>query len=103
MTNNTNIQSLIENLEISVAQAEHKPGDWASSPTQMGGVVTKKDLDNYLINFMSSTEGNGFPKPWASFNYKRDGWLAIQAVNALPSLLAYIKQLEQGKSHERES
>lgn len=36
--------------------------------------------------------------PWAHFSYKRDSWLAVAAVNALPQLMALIAENERLKT-----
>lgn len=37
-------------------------------------------------------------EPWAHFSYKRDSWLAVAAVNALPQLMALIAENERVKA-----
>ena len=98
------IHDLIASLESSIRTAEHQPGDWASSPDTMGAIVSKSQLDRYWESVMKAMKDTRTDRTqieaWAKFDHKRDSWLAIQAVNALPKLLAYIKQLEGEKNHE---
>ena len=39
-------------------------------------------------------------EPWAHFSYKRDSWLAVAAVNALPQLMALIAEVERLRTAE---
>lgn len=58
-------------LDLAIAEAEHKPGDWKADP----GMICA---------------------PWARFSYARDGQLAMAAVNALPVLMGAVRgQLAQ--------
>lgn len=79
---------LIEKLTNAIERAEHKPGQWDYTITMMGGVTTRKaDLLDSLKN------GDG-EKPFGSFSHKRDAWLAIEAVNALPTLMSEVQRLK---------
>ena len=90
------IQDLIATLESSMRSAHHPPGEWASSPNEMGAVVTRSTMIHFWQKATSEQDDKPTPEPaWAHFHYKRDGWLAIEAVNALPKLIEYIRHLEQ--------
>ena len=71
----------IEELRGAIEIAEHKPGDWARNPMAMGSVCTAEEARNWSL-------APELIKGFAGFSYKRDGWLAESAVNALPALLA---------------
>lgn len=73
---------LLARLQRAIDEAEHKPGQWAGSITEMGGVCTPGDT---LIS------------NWGNFSFKRDAWLAIAAVNALPELMDRLRRTEQGE------
>lgn len=81
------IEQLKVDLQTAIQQAEHKPGDWSQTAQSMGGICCPGE--KFQI-------GKPWPKeePWAQFSYKRDSWLAVAAVNALPALLAEIERLE---------
>lgn len=81
------IEQLKADLQTAIQQAEHKPGDWSQTAQSMGGICCPGE--KFQI-------GKPWPKeqPWAHFSYKRDSWLAVAAVNALPGLLAEIERLE---------
>lgn len=72
-------------LRRAIEEAEHKPGEWATTVTQMGGICTKGTA---LLSMPPKED------VWASFSYKRDSWLAVGAVNALPALLDRLEQAE---------
>jgi len=82
------INDLISMLESGIRDAEHKPGNWASSPNEMGGIVSRSDLNPLEIIQSLNVQS------WAHFSYKRDSWLAVMAVNALPVLIEHIRKLE---------
>lgn len=81
------IDKLTADLQVAIQQAEHKPGDWAQTAQSMGGVCCPGEP--FQI-------GKPWPQeePWAQFSYKRDSWLAVAAVNAIPGLLAEIDRLK---------
>ena len=80
------IEQLKVDLQTAIQQAEHKPGDWSQTAQSMGGICCPGE--KFQI-------GKPWPKeaPWAQFSYKRDSWLAVAAVNALPGLLKEIERL----------
>lgn len=73
---------LLASLQRAIDGAEHKPGQWAGSITEMGGVCTPGDT---LIS------------NWGNFSFKRDAWLAIAAVNALPDLMERVRSAEKSE------
>jgi hypothetical protein len=80
--------SLVEvlaNLKRCIAEAEHKPGQWVSARSQMGGISTESRAPASDSSQHTSLDREHC---WASFSHKRDGWLAVAAVNALPTLIA---------------
>ncbi|WP_449103785.1 hypothetical protein [Pseudomonas veronii] len=83
MTQHNEQYSLAESLARAIEQAEHKPGQWSTTAQSMGGICNP--VEKFQI-------GRPWPKeePWASFSYKRDSWLAVAAVNALPELMALL-------------
>lgn len=78
---------LLEQLELAISQAEHKPGEWAGTIQSMGGICSSS---------APSITMNAFPdeNAWANFSYKRDAWLAVAAVNALPELIERVRGAE---------
>ncbi|MHA6160994.1 hypothetical protein ACX3X6_08830 [Pseudomonas sichuanensis] len=80
------IEQLKVELRTAIQQAEHKPGDWSQTAQSMGGICCPGEKFQF---------GKPWPKeaPWAQFSYKRDSWLAVAAVNALPGLLKEIERL----------
>lgn len=87
MSDNAKLKELAEALKRAIEQAEHKPGEWAGTAQSMGGICCPG------VPFQI---GKPWAKeePWASFSYKRDSWLAVAAVNALPRLLGLIADNE---------
>lgn len=75
-------------LESRINAAEHPPGTWADNRQRMGSICTKT---NHALSLLAIENG------WASFNFKRDGWLAVEAVNALPELIARVRSSEAGE------
>ncbi len=76
---------LLASLERAIERAEHQPGQWAETRMSMGGVCSKQDglrLDE---------------DRWGSFSHKRDAWLAVAAVNALPELMERVRGAERGE------
>lgn len=79
------LADLLMKLRRCIDDAEHKPGQWASARSQMGGISsastrpTGADVAHLLGTLKESS--------WAGFSYKRDSWLAVEAVNALPALM----------------
>lgn len=73
-------------LRRAIEQAEHKPGEWATSGLAMG-VAVKAGTESLSAGTgaiaLTVQEGQRV----GAFPYKRDGWLAVEAVNALPELL----------------
>lgn len=78
---------LVESLNRAIEQAEHKPGQWAETAQSMGGICCAGEP--FQIGKPWAKE-----EPWAHFSYKRDSWLAVAAVNALPQLMALIAENE---------
>lgn len=70
-------------LQAAIKEAEHKPGEWSQTVQSMGGICCPGEP--FQIGMPWAKE-----EPWAHFSYKRDSWLAVAAVNALPALLAEI-------------
>ena len=87
MTDYSELKRLAEALNRAIAQAEHKPGEWAETAQSMGGICYPGEP--FQIGKPWAKE-----EPWASFSYKRDSWLAVAAVNALPELLELIAENE---------
>jgi hypothetical protein len=73
----------LQDLHRAIEQAEHKPGQWARAWHELGGIC---DPDPAVP--LSLSPFANVPKPWGHFSYKRDAWLAVAAVNALPALMA---------------
>ncbi|MBI6554487.1 hypothetical protein YA0850_18995, partial [Pseudomonas veronii] len=85
MSDITDYKTLAESLARAIEQAEHKPGQWAETSQRMGGICCPGEP--FDISKPLARE-----EPWAQFSYKRDSWLAVAAVNALPKLLALIAE-----------
>ncbi|MFJ4117521.1 hypothetical protein ACIPV9_14055 [Pseudomonas psychrophila] len=79
------MKKLTESLNRAIEQAEHKPGQWAETAQSMGGICCAGEP--FQIGKPWTKED-----PWAHFSYKRDSWLAVAAVNALPQLMALIAE-----------
>lgn len=96
MSDNAKLKELAEALKRAIEQAEHKPGEWAGTAQSMGGICCPG------VPFQI---GKPWAKeePWASFSYKRDSWLAVAAVNALPRLLGLIAEIERLRDSDQES
>lgn len=90
MSNPANLPTLVEALNLAIEQAEHKPGEWANTGQSMGGICSP---GAFKIGQPFVQE-----KLWANFSYKRDAWLAVAAVNALPQLLALVAENEKLRS-----
>jgi hypothetical protein len=88
MTDHSELKRLAEALSRAIEQAEHKPGHWAETAQSMGGIC--EPIEVFQIGKPWTKE-----EPWAHFSYKRDSWLAVAAVNALPKLLALIAERDQ--------
>lgn len=88
MTDYTELKRLAEALSRAIEQAEHKPGQWAETAQSMGGICLPGEP--FQIGKPWAKE-----LPWANFSYKRDSWLAVAAVNALPQLMALIGENER--------
>lgn len=73
-------------LQTAIQQAEHKPGKWTQTAQSMGGICCPGEP--FQIGKPWAKE-----EPWAHFSFKRDSWLAVAAVNALPALLDEIEAL----------
>ncbi|WP_426160298.1 hypothetical protein [Pseudomonas sp. TSRC2-2] len=80
------LKNLKSELLMAIEKAEHKPGQWAETAQSMGGICSPGKPFKV---------GEAWAKelPWASFSFKRDSWLAVAAVNALPAMLAKIDEL----------
>lgn len=88
MADHPELKKLAESLNRAIEQAEHKPGQWAETAQSMGGICCAGEP--FQIGKPWAKED-----PWAHFSYKRDSWLAVAAVNALPQLMALIAENEQ--------
>ncbi|WP_148561564.1 hypothetical protein [Pseudomonas psychrophila] len=87
MADHSELMRLVESLNRAIEQAEHKPGQWAETAQSMGGICCADEP--FQIGKPWAKE-----EPWAHFSYKRDSWLAVAAVNALPQLMALIAENE---------
>ncbi|MES2868926.1 MAG: hypothetical protein V4749_05085 [Pseudomonadota bacterium] len=87
MVDHPELKKLTESLNRAIEQAEHKPGQWAETAQSMGGICCAGEP--FQIGKPWAKED-----PWAHFSYKRDSWLAVAAVNALPQLMALIAENE---------
>ena len=87
MADHADLKKLAESLNRAIEQAEHKPGQWAETARSMGGICCAGEP--FQIGKPWAKE-----EPWAHFSYKRDSWLAVAAVNALPQLIALIAESE---------
>ncbi|WP_321837848.1 hypothetical protein [Pseudomonas kulmbachensis] len=87
MADHSELKKLTESLNRAIEQAEHKPGQWAETAQSMGGICCAGEP--FQIGKPWAKED-----PWAHFSYKRDSWLAVAAVNALPRLMALIVENE---------
>ena len=85
MDDHPELKKLTESLNRAIEQAEHKPGQWAETAQSMGGICCAGEP--FQIGKPWTKED-----PWAHFSYKRDSWLAVAAVNALPQLMALIAE-----------
>lgn len=78
-------------LRAAIEAAEHKPEDWNVSALTFGAAAKRIDHPT----------GVSAPlQPWGeeiigSFPWKRDGWLAVAAVRALPALLDELDRLRE--------
>lgn len=77
---------ILVRLSSYVSAAEHGPGTWAETRQSMGGVCTASGAFDITAPFQK--EDN-----WANFSFKRDAFLAVAAVNALPELMGEIRRL----------
>ena len=91
MTDYSELKRLAEALNRAIAQAEHKPGEWAETAQSMGSICCPGEPFQIGKPWVKE-------EPWASFSYKRDSWLAVAAVNALPQLLALIAENDRLKT-----
>lgn len=87
----TDIDGIIAELEICLHDAEHKAGMWSATRSFMGGVVDRSPLTEQLTLWDATIPQEDY---FGSFNNKRDSYLAIAAVNALPELIKEIKRLK---------
>lgn len=79
------LAELMDYLQRAIDRAEHKPELWAETRQSMGGVCTAQD------------SALAVEDRWGNFNHKRDAWLAVAAVRALPMLLEHIQRTEAGE------
>ena len=93
MADHSELMRLVESLNRTIEQAEHKPGQWAETAQSMGGICCAGEP--FQIGKPWAKE-----EPWAHFSYKRDSWLAVAAVNALPQLMALIAEVERLRTAE---
>ena len=91
MVDYSELKKLAESLNRAIEQAEHKPGQWAGTAQSVGGICCAGEP--FQIGKPWAKE-----EPWAHFSYKRDSWLAVAAVNALPQLMALIAENERVKA-----
>lgn len=91
MVDYSELKKLAESLNRAIEQAEHKPGQWAGTAQSVGGICCAGEP--FQIGKPWAKE-----EPWAHFSYKRDSWLAVAAVNALPQLMALIAENERLES-----
>ncbi len=91
MSDYSKLKALAEALNKAIEQAEHKPGQWSGTAQSMGGICCPGEP--FDIRKPSAKE-----EPWAHFSYKRDSWLAVAAVNALPDLIGLIAENERLES-----
>lgn len=87
MADKPDLKQLANDLISAIEQAEHKPGQWAQTGQSMGGICCPGEP--FDISKPWAKE-----EPWAHFSFKRDSWLAVAAVNALPKLLVLIAENE---------
>lgn len=93
MAEHFELKRLAESLNRAIEQAEHKPGQWAETAQSMGGICCAGEP--FQIGKPWAKED-----PWAHFSYKRDSWLAVTAVNALPQLMALTVEVERLRTAE---
>lgn len=93
MADHSELKKLAESLNRAIEQAEHKPGQWAETAQSMGGICCAGEP--FQIGKPRAKED-----PWAHFSYKRDSWLAVAAVNALPQLMALTVEVERLRTAE---
>ena len=93
MADHPELKKLAESLNRAIEQAEHKPGQWAGTAQSMGGICCAGEP--FQIGKPWAKED-----PWAHFSYKRDSWLAVAAVNALPQLMALTVEVERLRTAE---
>lgn len=93
MADHSELKMLTESLNRAIEQAEHKPGQWAETAQSMGGICCAGEP--FQIGKPWAKED-----PWAHFSYKRDSWLAVAAVNALPQLMALTVEVERLRTAE---
>ena len=93
MAEHSELKRLTESLNRAIEQAEHKPGQWAETAQSMGGICCAGEP--FQIGKPWAKED-----PWAHFSYKRDSWLAVAAVNALPQLMALTVEVERLRTAE---
>ena len=87
MADHSELKMLAESLNRAIEQAEHKPGQWAETAQSIGGICCAGEP--FQIGKPWAKE-----EPWVHFSFKRDSWLAVAAVNALPQLMALIAESE---------
>jgi hypothetical protein len=85
------VAELIVGLEKAIEQAEHKPEDWNVSALTFGAAAKR-------VEYPEGVVVPPFAPPWGeeiigTFPWKRDGWLAVEAVRALPHLLSLAKRV----------
>lgn len=91
---NNATDELLVTLQRAIDEAEHKPGTWAGTRFSMGGICDKPEPPLAICNMDE--------KPWGSFSFKRDSWLAVAAVNALPELMERLRGAEAEVARLRE-
>lgn len=84
-----NIDDHLVVLERMIAQAAHKPKDWANHPLVPGGIGSKID---YAVNVALDLEED--VPVWGKFDDQADAWLVVAAMQSLPMLIQYIRKLE---------
>lgn len=87
MADKPDLKQMANDLSSAIGKAEHKPGQWAQTGQSMGGICCPGEP--FDISKPWAKE-----QPWANFSFKRDSWLAVAAVNALPTLMSLIAENE---------
>lgn len=84
-----NIDDHLVVLERMIAQAAHKPNDWANHPLIPGGIGSKI---NYAVNVALDLEEN--VPVWGKFDDQADAWMVVAVMQSLPMLIQHIRELQ---------